>query len=579
MSRPPGDNVVIPPVGDTVATDYVGGAHYQKMKVDVGADGETSPVTSTNPLPTALYGRDNSGGIRPVPVTGEGHIEVAIHSPRTPFGELHVEAAYPVFQVDAVYGLNVAEIITTTGNAAIPGAANSGANTGTGNLFKCATGTTQYSFASLQSRRRLRYRPGQGNISRFTMIFSEPAENSILVCGAGTSETGFFFGYNGTSFGILYSNGGVREIRTLTVSTASTATNNYQVTLSGVTTTVTATNNGSTIETAYEISNGVYPGWKAEALGSTVIFVADSVGVKAGAFTLAQTGAGTPAAGSFAETTAGAAGTDTWVPQASWNGDRLDGTGPSGVTLDPQLMNVAQVDFQYLGAGPVVFKVETSVGGNNPDFVTVHTFDFVNARTKPTMTQPCFPFTMSAYSAGSTTDVWVASASAAGFVAGQRVNSGPRMCFARETNGYVGSAASTYYPLFTIRNSVVHSHSGINWRANQTVVYLQSIAASHDDATPITFFLLRNATLQGTPNFSAYDAASALDLDQSATTCTFANNRQIVFAYTLGQSSGGTHIFSDEITLQPGETLTLAARAVTGTATYVIASLNTREDQ
>jgi len=40
-----------------------------------------------------------------------------------------------------------------------------------------------------------------------------------------------------------------------------------------------------------------------------------------------------------------------------------------------------------------------------------------------------------------------------------------------------------------------------------------------------------------------------------------------------------TDVLGHELEIQPGETLTLAARAVTGTATYVIGSVNTREDQ
>lgn len=516
---------------------------------------------------------------RPASFTREGHLEVAVHGPRMPFGEVHTESADPVFQIDAVYGLSPSELIATTGHSVTPGAANSGANTGTGNLFKCATGTTQYSFASLQSRRRLRYRPGQGNFVRFTCMFSEPAANSILVAGAGTAESGFYLGYNGTSFGILYSNGGVREIQTLTVTTASTATNNYNVTLAGVTTNVTATNNASTTKTAYEISRGTYPGWSAEAVGATVIFVASTVGDKEGTFSLAQSGAGAAAGGSFAETTAGVSGDDTWVPQAEWNMDPMDGTGDSRVTLDPQTLNVAQIDFQYLGAGAVTFRIEANATANNADLVAVHTFQFPNSLTAPTMKEPCFPFTMSAYSNGSTTNVWVAAGSAAGFVAGQRTNLGPRMCFFRETNGYVGSTASTYYPLITIRNSLTHGFAGAPIKANQAVVYIKSIAAAHDDATPITFYLIRNAGLEGVPTFAAYDASSVLDVDTTSTTCTIPNNRDVQFAYTLGQNQGGAFALDDEIDLQPGETMTLAARAVTGTATYVNASLNTREDQ
>ncbi len=37
--------------GVTVATDDVGGVHYQRVKLDIGGDGVTSPITLLNPLP------------------------------------------------------------------------------------------------------------------------------------------------------------------------------------------------------------------------------------------------------------------------------------------------------------------------------------------------------------------------------------------------------------------------------------------------------------------------------------------------------------------------------------------------
>lgn len=509
--------------------------------------------------------------------TAEGHLETDIHGPRLPFGSIHTESLEPVFQADFVYGINPDQWLETTG---INGAGTTSATiTGTNNLGKCSTGTTALSFSSLQTKERLRYRPGQGVVDRFTMMFSEPAANSILVSGIGTSESGFYFGYNGTSFGILHSTGGVREIQTLTVTTASTDTNDYEVELNGTTFNVTATNNNSTTKTAYEISQGTFTGWTAEQIGNTVVFLANAVGNKAGSFSLAQTGAATPAAGSFAETLAGAAGTDNWVPQEDWNGDKLDGSGPSGVTIDPQKLNVAQIFVQYLGAGPVVFKVEVSPENNDPTFVVVHTLRFNNAQTTTSITQPSFPHTLAAYSAGSTTDVWVASASVAGFVEGKKKLTGPRLTFNRETSGFVGSAADTYYPLFTVRNSIVHGHNGIK-RANQSIINILAASLSHDDATPIGFYLIRNATLTGTPNFQAFSTVSCADWDTAAATCTIDTNEQLLSSVQTGQASGEIVDFTvDDFTLRPGETLTLAARAATGSATYVNASLNTREDQ
>ena len=529
---------------------------------------------------TVMMGETSSGMQKIVTLTGEGHQEIAIHSPVTQFGSVLVENLTPIFQSDAVYGINPSEVLTTTG---INGAGStSGTITGTNNLFKCSTGTTALSFASLQSRKRLRYRAGQGSLCRFTSVFSTPAADSTLVAGLGTAESGFYFGYNGTVFGILHVTGGVREIQTLTITTASTATNNYVVTLNDKVFNITATSNSSTVKTAYEIASGVYTGWKAEQRGSTVVFVSDSSGVKSGVFSLAQTGAVTPAAGSFVEANAGVATTDTWYPQTEWNGDVCDGSNStnnrSGFNLNPLFGNVYQIGVQYLGFGPVKFQIEKPITGNNSEFIDVHVINFPNTQTSTSVNQPSFPFTMAAYSAGSTTNVYVASGSFAGFIEGEIRLTGPRMTFNKETNGFVGSAASTYYPFFTFRNDLIHGHS-ITERANQSVVNLISISASHDDATPLTFYIIRNATLLGTPNFIKFSTESCMYWDNDATTCTIPANGNIIFAFTLGQGGGGAFAFQDILTVQPGETITLAARAVTGTATYAIASINTREDQ
>ena len=511
-----------------------------------------------------IYGVQDSGAVASIPITAEGHMEVALHAPRHPFGSIHTESLTPVFQLDAVYGINGGQTYTTT--------SGTGAVTGTQNVFKAATGTTIYSAATIQSRKRLRYRAGQGIVGRFAGLFSTPAASSYILAGLGTAEAGYYFGYQGTSFGILHVTGGVREIQTLTVTTASTATNNYVVTLGGTAFTVTATNNGSTVKTAYEIAQGTFTGWKAEQRGSTVVFIADAAGDKTGTFSLAQTGAGVPAAGTFAETLAGVASTDTFIAQSSWNGDKLDGTGASGVTLDPAKGNVYQIGVQYLGFGTVSFAIEVcSVDGNNADFVTVHTIKNPNALTAVHTSQPSFPFTMAAYSAGSTTDVWVKVGSCAGFIEGEKEYTGARMTY-NNTSTAVSNVA--YYCLATVRNSRVY-----NGRANQSVIHIKSFGGAHDDTTPVILYLIRDATLAGTPSFAQFSTNSPTYWDTAATTCTFTNNEQIVATMPLGASGSGLFAFEDDVTIQPGETITLAARGTAANVPIVTMTMNTREDQ
>lgn len=516
---------------------------------------------------SVLTGSKNNGEYENVPVTQEGHLEVAIHNPLLPFGSLHAEKLTPVFQTDAVYGINPNQILTTT--------SASGSAIGINNFFVCQTGTTIGGFGTIQSRKRLRYKPGQGMVSRFTAMWSPPVNNSIVIAGVGTAESGFYVGLSGTNFGILQSTGGVRAIVTLTVTTGSTTTNNYNVTLNGVTFNVPATNNSSTVRTAYEISLGEYTGWRAEQRGSTVVFVSDSVGQKSNTFTLAQAGGGTPAAGTFVTSLSGQASNDTFIPQTQWNGDKLDGTGASGVTIDTQKGNIFEIHVTYLGFGPITFKsFITPVNSNNPDWVTLHTIRNPNNLTTTNVSQPSFPFTMAAYSAGSTTNVGLSCASFAGFVEGDYVLNGPRQTYERVATNTVGSVAGTYYNLFTVRNDSVFKN-----RANQSVIQLVSMSAAHGDNTPMIIYLIRNATLTGTPNFTVHSADSCTYYDEASTTSTITDKSQIIVSLPIGANGGNTITFPDALTLQPGETVTLAARAVTGTSPYTIGSINVREDQ
>lgn len=50
------DDVTLPGAGDVIATDDVGGRHFQLVKLASGADGTATPVTSSDPLPMAVYG-------------------------------------------------------------------------------------------------------------------------------------------------------------------------------------------------------------------------------------------------------------------------------------------------------------------------------------------------------------------------------------------------------------------------------------------------------------------------------------------------------------------------------------------
>lgn len=511
---------------------------------------------------SVLYGQNDLGTYLPVPVTAEGHLESAVHEPLLPFGSVHTENLTPVFQVDAVYGVNTFHVATTT--------SGTGGATASDSCFVVNTGTTIYSEGVIQGRKRLRYRAGQGVVGRFTALYTAPVASSYQLVGFGHAEDGVYIGYKNTDFGILYTNRGARAVYTLTVTTGATSAANATVTLNGTANTIALTAASNIQRTVWELSQGTYTGWDAHPSGATVIFVAKSAGATAGSFSY---GAGTTgSAASIAQTRVGASETQSFITQANFNLDPLDGTGPSGVTIDKTKFNVFQIGIQYLGAGAITFKIESAPSGNNPVWVTFHSIALPNTLTTTSFRNPSFPFTMAAYSAGSTTNLIVKCGSFAGFVEGHRHLHGVRESY---FNQLTSVGATNYQALFTVMNS--RYFGGI---ANQAVINIISVSGALKHTSPCIFYLIRQGSLAGNPNFTSPASNSCSLQDTSATTV---SGGDIIWSGHLGDTGELDHHFNgssaEEFTLQPGEWVTLAAKSTTGTPAYVTGSINTREDQ
>jgi hypothetical protein len=122
-------------------------------------------------------------------------------------------------------------------------------------------------------------------------------------------------------------------------------------------------------------------------------------------------------------------------------------------------------------------------------------------------------------------------------------------------------------------------------RTNQVVINIISITGALKHTQPATFYLIKNGTLAGNPNFQSRSSNSCSVWDTAATAVTFVAGDQLLWVGQLGETGSFDHHFgngefnAEEITLQPGEWVTVAAKASTGTPAHSLASLNTREDQ
>lgn len=515
---------------------------------------------------TNIVGFDNAGNPINNTYDNSGHLEVAVHSPILPFGSIHTEKITPIFQTDAVYGINSGQVTTFSTFTGTASADDS--------IFYCSTGSTIYSQAVILGRKRLRYRAGQGVIGRFTASFSTPVLSSYQIAGFGHAEDGLYVGYKDLDFGILYTNRGAREVRSLTISTGSATTQSVNVTLNSVLYSIAVTNASNVYRTVWELSQGAYSGWDAYPNGNKVTFVRKSAGTASGTYSLS----GLTAVGTFAQDKGGAAETQQFVKQSEWNGDKLDGSGSSTVSANWQNLNVFQTGIQYLGAGAVTVEAEIApVNGNNATFETLHTFRFPGSRTTTTFGNPSFPFTMAAYSAGSTTNLTVKCGSYAGFIEGDKVLHGNRFTY---FNQLTTVGASNFHALFTILNTRYYAG-----KTNQAVINLLSVTGALKHTSPCIYYLIRNGNLVGNPNFQQLSNISCSLWDTAATSVTYSTGDQLVWTGHLGDTGELDHHFgngsynAEEITLQPGEWITLAAKSSTGSPSFVTGSCNTREDQ
>ena len=74
------------------------------------------------------------------------------------------------------------------------------------------------------------------------------------------------------------------------------------------------------------------------------------------------------------------------IPRSEWNGDKLDGTGPSGLVVDPTAQHVINIEYEWYGGGQVVFGFV--INGKNH---IIHTFNHGNNLTLPWASTPFLP--------------------------------------------------------------------------------------------------------------------------------------------------------------------------------------------
>lgn len=246
---------------------------------------------------------------------------------------------------------------------------------------------------------------------------------------------------------------------------------------------------------------------------------------------------------------------DTKVAKSSWNGDKLDGNGESGFTLDLTKAQIFWVDVEWLGVGSV--RCGFVINGQ---YVVCHTFHHANVIDSVYITTATLPIRYEITNTAAT-----ASVSALKQICSTVISEGG---YEKKVAPFVVrmTAATTvgtsFEPLITIRLASDHLDS---------VVLLNKYSVTGTTADTFEYALIKNATLTG----ASYDTSTfdSVDFDITATalsggtilkseyvdstnqaSSTLEVNGVYNYGLQLGRTIGGT-----------SDTLTVAARVLTGT--------------
>lgn len=191
------------------------------------------------------------------------------------------------------------------------------------------------------------------------------------------------------------------------------------------------------------------------------------------------------------------------VTQANWNGDKLDGTGASGLTLDLDHPQILWMDFEWLGVGSV--RCGFIING---EYIVCHTFNTANVYgTTVYMTTAILPvryeITSTAAVAATLTQICCSVVSEGGFEQTSVDH------VARRTTVFTNiDTTATFFPIVSIR--LAAGRTGAVVLPNR-VQFLPLTSQNYEIA------LLKNPTLTGATWAATVSSDANVEYDVAAT--------------------------------------------------------------
>ena len=226
--------------------------------------------------------------------------------------------------------------------------------------------------------------------------------------------------------------------------------------------------------------------------------------------------------------------TETLVAQADWNGDKLDGTGPSGITLDITKAQIFWMDIEWLGLGTV--RLGFIINGQ---FILCHSFHHANLITSTYITTASLPLRYEIKNIGVTSSssnlkqVCSTVLSEGGYElrgAQQAVGTAVTSPFRLTTPG-------TFYPVVTLRLKSSASTPPVD--RTDAVVIITALSLLGKTTGDTFNWQVRNASISSGGTWVSAGADSAVEYNLTATTLTTAGRIMASGYFSTTQQTGG----------------------------------------
>jgi hypothetical protein len=221
---------------------------------------------------------------------------------------------------------------------------------------------------------------------------------------------------------------------------------------------------------------------------------------------------------------------DTKVNQSSWNYDKMDGTGPSKMTLDITKAQILWMDIEWLGLGTV--RMGFVIDGK---FILCHQFHHANSITSTYITTASLPLRYEIENTGTTSGSSILKQICSTVISegGYELHGLQQAISIPITAARTTSTAGTYYPIISIRLK-----ASPNFLDAIVILTALSLLGTGNGVNYNWKVIATGTTTAGTWVSAGADSA----VEYNLTGTSFANGRTLASGYFSSSNQGTTSV-------------------------------------